>query len=78
MPGAAHEAEVAHNPALFLPNPGWHAAIDQDAETAERTRRRVYDMLVSDRLRVQGFHFPFPGAGHIEKAPAGYRFVPAP
>jgi glyoxylase-like metal-dependent hydrolase (beta-lactamase superfamily II) len=72
------QGDVAHNPALFVPNPGWHAAIDQDAETAEHTRRRVYDMLVADRLRVQGFHFPFPGVGHIEKAPTGYRFVPAP
>jgi glyoxylase-like metal-dependent hydrolase (beta-lactamase superfamily II) len=72
------QGDVAHNPALFVTNPGWHAAIDQDAETAERTRRRVYDMLVADRLRVQGFHFPFPGVGHIENAPTGYRFVPAP
>ena len=29
---------------------------------AETTRRKVYDMLVADKMRVQGFHYPFPGS----------------
>ena len=33
---------------------------DQDPAMAEKTRRRVYDMVVADKMRVQGFHYPFP------------------
>jgi len=42
------------------------------------TRRKVYDMLVADKVLVQGFHYPFPGLAHVEKADAGYRVVPMP
>jgi hypothetical protein len=45
---------------------------------AEATRRKVYDMLVAERLPVQGFHYPFPGLGHLEKSGDGYRLVPMP
>jgi glyoxylase-like metal-dependent hydrolase (beta-lactamase superfamily II) len=63
---------------VFLRNPGWHFVFDTDKPLAEQTRRKIYDMVTADKLMVQGFHFPFPGLGHIEKGAAGYRFVPAP
>jgi glyoxylase-like metal-dependent hydrolase (beta-lactamase superfamily II) len=62
---------------LFLRNPGWHLVWDTDKPLAEQTRRKVYDMATTDKMVVQGFHFPFPGVGYIEKDGAGYRFVPA-
>ena len=45
---------------------------------AEQTRRKVYDMLVAEKLMVQGFHYPFPGLGHVEKDGTAYRLIPAP
>ena len=33
---------------------------------AAATRKRVYDMLVADKMRVQGFHYPFPANGFVE------------
>ena len=69
---------VTNIPYLFAANPGWHAFFDQDADMAEKSRRKVYDMLVADKLMVQGFHYPFPGLGNVEKDGAGYRVVPAP
>ena len=30
---------------------------------AEATRRKVYDMLVAEKMMVQGFHYPFPALG---------------
>jgi hypothetical protein len=50
---------------------------DQDPQLAEKTRRKVYDMLVADKMRVQGFHYPFPANGYVEKDGNGYRLVPA-
>ena len=35
-------------------------------------------MLVADKMLVQGFHYPFPGLGRVERAGTGYRVVPAP
>jgi glyoxylase-like metal-dependent hydrolase (beta-lactamase superfamily II) len=72
------QSDVTNNPNPFATNPGWHAFFDQDGDVAEKTRRRVYDMVVAEKLQVQGFHHPFPGLGHVEKDGSGYRVVPAP
>jgi glyoxylase-like metal-dependent hydrolase (beta-lactamase superfamily II) len=72
------QSDVTNHPSLFVANPGWHLMFDQDPALAEKTRRKVYDMLVADRMRVQGFHYPFPANGYVEKDGKGYRLVPAP
>jgi glyoxylase-like metal-dependent hydrolase (beta-lactamase superfamily II) len=72
------QSDVTNHPDLFVRNPGWHAFFDQDPQQAETTRRAVYDMVVAEKLMVQGFHYPFPGLGHIEKDGTGYRLIPAP
>jgi glyoxylase-like metal-dependent hydrolase (beta-lactamase superfamily II) len=72
------QADVTNNPALFARNPGFHAFFDQIPDMAEATRRKVYDMLVADKLMVQGFHYPFPCVAYVEKAGTGYREIPVP
>ncbi|RJF76212.1 MBL fold metallo-hydrolase [Rhodopseudomonas palustris] len=72
------QSDVTNHPALFVANPGWHLMFDQDPAQAETTRRKVYDMLVADKMRVQGFHYPFPANGYVQKDGSGYRLVPAP
>ena len=68
-----------HQPAdLFVRNPDWHLMFDQDAKMADETRRKVYDMLVAEKMLVQGFHYPFPALAHIEKSGSGYREMPVP
>ena len=71
------QADVTNVP-LFVQNPGWVIQFDMDAAAAEATRRKFYDMLVAEKMLVQGFHYPFPSLGHIEKAGTGYRVVPVP
>ena len=71
------QSDVTNHPALFVANPGWRAFFDQDAAMAEATRRKVYDMLVAEKMKVQGFHYPFPGLGNVVKEGSGYRLVPA-
>jgi glyoxylase-like metal-dependent hydrolase (beta-lactamase superfamily II) len=70
------QSDVTHVPFLFVRHPDWHAFYDQDGAVAETTRRKVYDMLVADKMRVQGFHYPFPSLAHVEKAGTGYREIP--
>jgi glyoxylase-like metal-dependent hydrolase (beta-lactamase superfamily II) len=66
------QADITHTP-LFVRNPSWHVMYDQDPNMAEATRRKTYDMLASERMMVQGFHYPFPSRAYIEKTPTGYR-----
>jgi glyoxylase-like metal-dependent hydrolase (beta-lactamase superfamily II) len=63
---------------LFLNHPDWKLAFDTDGPLAEQTRHKVYDRAIADKMLIQGFHFPFPGRGHVEKSGSGYRLVPAP
>jgi hypothetical protein len=37
----------------------------------------VLDMVATDRIRVTGYHFPFPANGFVARAGNGFRFVPA-
>lgn len=72
------QSDVTNDPDLFARNPGWHLMFDQDPAQAETTRRKIYDMVVAERMRVQGFHYPFPGLANLEKDGTGYRWIPAP
>lgn len=72
------QGDVTHVPYLFARNPGWHLMFDQDPVKAEATRRKTYDMLVSEKMMVQGFHYPFPAHAYIEKSGNGYRETMVP
>jgi glyoxylase-like metal-dependent hydrolase (beta-lactamase superfamily II) len=71
------QADITAGPALlFVNNPGWHAAFDTDGPLAEQSRRKLYDMVIAEKMLVQGYHIPFPAAGHVSKEGEGYRFTP--
>ena len=72
------QGDVTHVPFLFVRHPDWHVFYDQDPAIAEATRRRIYDMLVAEKMLVQGFHYPFPSLAHVEKSGSGYREIPVP
>ena len=70
------QSDVCNNVAVFAPYPDWHGFFDQDPPKAAATRRKVYDLLVAEKLPVQAYHFPFPALARIEKQGDGYRVVP--
>jgi glyoxylase-like metal-dependent hydrolase (beta-lactamase superfamily II) len=72
------QADVTHVPWVNARHPDWHVFYDQDPATAEATRRKVYDMLVTEKMRVQGFHYPFPSLAYVEKSGEGYRETMVP
>jgi glyoxylase-like metal-dependent hydrolase (beta-lactamase superfamily II) len=63
---------------LFVRNPNWHLIGDTDKPQAAETRKKLYDMAASEKMVVQGFHFPFPGVAYVEKSGSGYRLVAVP
>ncbi|MGB1208853.1 MAG: MBL fold metallo-hydrolase [Paracoccaceae bacterium] len=62
---------------LNFAKPDWYNGIDQDGPQCAATRRRLLDMAATDRMAVLGYHFPFPGVGHVMREGDAYRFVPA-
>jgi glyoxylase-like metal-dependent hydrolase (beta-lactamase superfamily II) len=68
-------ADITNRPELLARRPDFHSAFDFDAQAAEVARRRVLDRVSADRMRVSGYHFPFPAIGHMAKEGNGYRFV---
>lgn len=68
--------DVASRPEVFVRRPDFHLLFDADPVAAEATRRRILDRVAADRIRVTGYHFPFPSHGYIASDGAnGYRFV---
>lgn len=68
--------DLANHYVLSLEQPDWHVALDDDREMAAATRRRVLDMVASDRILAVGHHMPFPAVGHVARDKNGYRWLP--
>ncbi len=68
--------DIVHVPEVQIPRPEVAIEFDTDSAAAIATRRRVLDMVATDRLLIAGMHMHFPGYAHIMRAPEGYRMVP--
>ena len=62
---------------MSLQQPDWTVDVDDDPARAVATRRRILDMVASEKTWAIGFHMPFPSVGYVERTGDGYRWVPA-
>ncbi len=60
---------------MAVQRPDWFFEMDDDKDKAVATRKRMLDMLATERLFVASFHMPFPAVGWIERTQDGYRWV---
>ncbi|WP_421869427.1 MBL fold metallo-hydrolase [Pararhizobium sp.] len=74
--GLVLTADSANHFVLSLQRPDWEVRFDMDKAKAAASRKKVFDMVATDRLPFVGYHMPFPSVGFIEKFEQGYRFVP--
>ncbi len=70
-------ADITHRPELFARRPDYVSIFDFDGQAAAASRRRVLDRAAADRVRVTGYHFPFPSNGFIAREGNAFRFVAA-
>ena len=70
-------ADTANHYVMAVQQPDWHVGADHDKEAGAANRRRIFDMVSTDRIPVVGYHMPFPSVGFVEKSGASYRWVPA-
>ena len=50
---------------------------DADPETAISTRKALIDRAATDKIKLIGFHYAYPGVGFAEKKDSAYAFVKA-
>jgi glyoxylase-like metal-dependent hydrolase (beta-lactamase superfamily II) len=79
---AGHEGLVIGGDALThalisFRHPEWRPQSDHVPDLAAATRMHLLDRLATDRMRLIGFHLPWPGVGYVERKDRAYRFVPA-
>jgi glyoxylase-like metal-dependent hydrolase (beta-lactamase superfamily II) len=68
--------DAANHYILSLEQPDWEVRFDLDKAEAARTRRRLFDMIATERIAFLGYHMPFPAVGFVEKHGTGFRYVP--
>lgn len=69
-------SDTANHSVITLQRPDWHVSFDIDKEMAVETRKRIFDMLATERLPFIGYHMPFPSLAYLQRAGEGYRYVP--
>ncbi|MGE4326518.1 MAG: MBL fold metallo-hydrolase, partial [Pseudodonghicola sp.] len=69
-------ADLANHYVWCFARPDWEVSFDMDKSAATASRRRVLDMLATEKLPMIGYHMPFPAAGFVETRGDGFRFVP--
>jgi glyoxylase-like metal-dependent hydrolase (beta-lactamase superfamily II) len=70
-------ADVSNHSIFSVQRPEWYGSFDDDKDAAVATRKRVFDMVATEKLPVVGYHMPFPALGFVERASGSYRWVPA-
>ena len=66
--------DVAFHDPISYAFPEAESAFDVDPQLAIATRRRLLDRLVDEHMQVIGYHHPWPGLGHVERANGSFRF----
>ena len=70
-------ADTTNHYVASLQRPDWHVVFDMDKEKAAASRKRILDMIATDKIPSSGYHMPFPNVGYVERKDASFRWVPA-
>lgn len=70
--------DTVHVPEVQFARPDVTLEFDSDPSAAARMRRRLFDMVATDRLPVAGMHLHFPGFVRLDRRAEGYGAVAEP
>lgn len=71
-------ADLAHNHVLMVGNPESSPAFDADPKAGAVVRRKLFDRFAADRMRIFGYHMPWPGVGHLRRKGNGFEWMIEP
>jgi glyoxylase-like metal-dependent hydrolase (beta-lactamase superfamily II) len=66
--------DMVHIASVQIARPDAGLVFDVDSQTAVASRKRIFDRVAADRLRVGGAHLDFPGFGYLSRKGTEYRF----
>jgi glyoxylase-like metal-dependent hydrolase (beta-lactamase superfamily II) len=69
--------DTANHFVISVQRPDWQVRFDMDKDAAAATRKRIFDLVATDRIPVTGYHMPFPAVGFIDRQGSDYRWVSA-
>ncbi|AJC79775.1 metallo-beta-lactamase family hydrolase protein [Rhizobium etli bv. phaseoli str. IE4803] len=69
--------DACTNDTIFFARPDWHFGFDTDTKVALASRQRLLDRAASEKLKLLGYHWTYPGVGYAERRGAAYEFVSA-
>jgi glyoxylase-like metal-dependent hydrolase (beta-lactamase superfamily II) len=70
-------SDVVVNSTVSFSHPEWPFGFDMDVPLATKARMAFLDRAATDKMLVGGYHFPFPGFGHVLREGSSYRWLPA-
>jgi glyoxylase-like metal-dependent hydrolase (beta-lactamase superfamily II) len=73
--GLLSTGDLVGDPLIGFERPHWDIGIDWDVEKGTASRLAFLDRAATDRLRVFGFHLPWPGFGYVARDGDAYRWV---
>jgi glyoxylase-like metal-dependent hydrolase (beta-lactamase superfamily II) len=82
-PGIEALAAFGHTPghmAFHIESAGARLVVTADTANhfvAIASRKRIFDLIATERIPFSGYHMPFPAVGYVERTDQGYRYVPA-
>jgi glyoxylase-like metal-dependent hydrolase (beta-lactamase superfamily II) len=68
--------DTVHVPELQVPRPEVTSEYDIDERLAIESRRRIFELVATERLLVAGMHLHIPAFAHLVKSGSSYRLVP--
>jgi len=69
-------ADFANHYVWSLAYPDWEVKFDMDKTAAAKSRRKLLDMMATDKVPFVGYHMPWPAVGFVETRDTGFHYVP--
>ena len=70
-------ADSIASPFVGFPHPDWRFGFDGIPDLAIANRKKLLDRAATDKIKLLGFHWPYPGVGFAERKDVAYQFVAA-
>jgi glyoxylase-like metal-dependent hydrolase (beta-lactamase superfamily II) len=67
--------DATTNQIVSFEHPDWRFGFDADHDTAIKTRQTLLDRAATDKLKLIGFHWLYPGVGFAERNGTAYRYT---
>jgi glyoxylase-like metal-dependent hydrolase (beta-lactamase superfamily II) len=69
-------ADAATSEIVAFEHPEWAFGYDTLPDLAIMNRKRLIDRAAADKTKLLGFHWTYPGVGHVQTSGSAYRFNP--